>query len=205
MSKVQIISVNPAKKTLGALHPELLEKVARTCRIPAAPKPQSIFKTSVNTFFGINKGMTKAVSSRLLLTRVLLGVWFIISGITAGIDPFTINLSMLSTIFGGMLVLGILNRPASLAAAVLFAISAVGAATDISGTITLQNFISSDPFAILSCILCISIAICGPGLFSVDQLIRRSMLHLARTIRKRNATRKAERRLSYRAFQYSAN
>lgn len=205
MSKVQIISVNPAKKTLGALHPELWEKVARTCRIPAAPKPQSIFKTSVNTLFGINKGITPVVSARLLIIRILLGTWFIISGVSAGVDPYTINLSMLSIIFGGMMILGLFNRMASLVAAALFAVAAVGAAIDISGAVSAHTLVSADPYALLSCILCVSMAICGPGLFSIDQLIRRGLMHAAKRIRIRNRARRASRRMSYKAFEYSAS
>ncbi len=198
MANVNVISVNPAQKTLGALHPEMLDKVARGCRVSNASSESGI-KTAVNLFFGISKN-SLSVSGKMFAARLIASAWFIMTGIALGIDFSLFNTGAVSIILGSMIFLGLFSRVSSLTAATILVTSI--SMTDVL-SMDFASFISIHSIQILSAAVCLIVAVMGPGFYSIDQLIRRSIFKGIKKYNKNRAAHSAEMRLSYKAFQYA--
>lgn len=197
---INVISVNPAKKSLGALHPELLGRMMKSCRIPKKIVSASGFSPIVNFIFGINKSVTTGWSGKLFVIRLLVSAYLIFNGIGSAPDFSAFNIAGVQIILGGMLFLGLFARIASIASAGIFgwnAISFLASAPEAA--------VMPDTSLILSAVLCVIAAITGPGRFSIDQLIRRSLVRAAkkRAIVQRRRKRRitSEERMCYKAFQ----
>lgn len=197
MANVNVISVNPSQKTLGSLHPEMLDKVARGCRVSTASSDASI-KSAVNLFFGISKN-SLPVSGKMFAVRAIASAWFIISGIASGVDFALFNAGALNIILGGMIFLGLFTRVSALAAIGMLLTSFT--MNDVL-TMDFAAFVSANAITLISSGVCMMVAIMGPGFYSTDQIIRRSIFKGIKNYNKNRAVHSAEMRLSYKAFQY---
>ncbi len=193
MSKVQVISVNPGVKTIGEL--SRYNRLARLSRAiaPTTAKHHSLFKRTVNLLFGLNKGVDTRLSGKLMLLRLLCGSLMVssvaIPMISAEIFSFQMGIeSMVMLTLGVSLMLGFLSRLTSYAGVAWFgynlALSLIAGVPEVSyGALMLLMLV----FSVL-----------GPGLFSADQLLRKALFAMRRSMRQRK--RKDATVLDYRAF-----
>lgn len=188
---IRVISVNPANLTKGELHPEAWEasfkKVSEIVSGSKLPKSCEIS----NFIFGINRNTTRSKSAYLFLARLVASALIITSAVMifGSVVPASVGFSLIA--LGVVAFFGICLRPLSAIAAIA---SGYLAFTLVPGSINL----------ILAgiCLISSILAVLGPGRFSVDSLLRRTVFNRER--RRRNAARKAaEMRLSYKAFLYA--
>ncbi|MCM1377584.1 MAG: hypothetical protein NC097_04150 [Clostridium sp.] len=200
-SPATVISVNPVKIPLGLLKPKSALRL-KGQRIVAAEsaivaKRASTLQKRLNLFFGVDGKMSAMRSAQLLTIRLLFGLLLFVL-------PYLMENSIISTVavqsmsmnvwmvIGIMLLTGSLERMLMIASAGWFAY--------ILATGLIANGII-DSFSAVCVILSLALAMWGSGRFSVDTLIRHWLLWMMR--RRRN--RKAERRLSYKAYSINAN
>lgn len=208
MADVNVISVNPGKKTLGALNLEFVEKMARTCRPITMGIHSPRTKTICNFIFGINKYVSSSWSSKLWLLRSVIAVYFISVGILAimsGAEGIHFGISVANIVMGGMIFLGFLARISATAGFLLYASAAVTAALGYVWHLSSSEIPVFETETVMQALLMLVIAVAGPGRYSVDQLLRRFIFRKAkyralRRSRIRNA-RDISARLSYKAWQ----
>lgn len=192
MTKANVISVDPSKRTFGALHAELAPKVARQFSTTSARSSANEENTACHglaTFLFPTANCSFNLSMVLLALRLLLGALLLADGITTigtVAAPDAICIAEITT--GALVMLGLICRPATFITAVYFTMLLLSSA-EFSQT----NLV----IAVLSLIVCLG----GPGWFSIDGTIRRT-LDSERRSRLREKQR-AEQRLSYRAFESS--
>jgi|GEM_PF-3341405 hypothetical protein len=190
MNKPNVISINPGQKTLGQLHQEaerynpvvkqLVSTISSTVRL----------KACLNFFTGIDTKTMKGASARILLLRLFTSV-LLASFAYAVMNPAVLaisdavlvpaldsvqgNIALSTSIFvmAASILLGFMTRIVSVAAFPYF-IPMV-----LQGTL---------PISIASALLFVALGyiILGPGIFSVDQCIRKTIF--------RNYKRRAGRR-----------
>lgn len=190
MNKPNVISINPGQKTLGQLHQEaerynpvvkqLVSTISSTVRL----------KACLNFFTGIDTKTMKGASARILLLR-LFTAGLMASFAYAVMNPAVLaisdallvpaldsvqgNIALSTSIFvmAASILLGFMTRIVSVAAFPYF-IPMV-----LQGTL---------PISIASALLFVALGyiILGPGIFSVDQCIRKTIF--------RNYKRRAGRR-----------
>lgn len=190
MNKPNVISINPGQKTLGQLHQEaerynpvvkqLVSTISSTVRL----------KACLNFFTGIDTKTMKGASARILLLR-LFTAGLLASFAYAVMNPSVLAISdavlvpALNSVYGNIalstsifvmatsILLGFMTRIVSVAAFPYF-IPMV-----LQGTL---------PISIASALLFVALGyiILGPGIFSVDQCIRKTIF--------RNYKRRARRR-----------
>lgn len=200
MSQATVISVNPAKSTLGDLNPGATARILRS-RVLEQEAEIPSFKKAINGLFALGnvRGASRSVS--LMLVRSLVGAILILSGISSsfgGVLPFGSGLEtahfafstlgVLQIVAGSVLCLGLFTR---------IALAVVGV---VSGIMFVAGLFSGEflqPQAMLLAITAV-FALVGPGAHSVDSTIRASLYKAYRN----RVRRKAERRLSYEAFRY---
>lgn len=179
MSNVNVISVNPSKKTTGEINSEFWAKMARKCRVSESNHKLIRFKSVVNAISGINNSITPATSRKLMWVRITIAAILIYSAISAFSTEPAITVALYLSM-GAVTFLGFAQRP------VMIAMCAVSA---ISGMFT--------EFAIIFGIL----AYFGPGIYSVDQLLRRKVFRTYKKSMLKRARHQEELRMTYKAFQ----
>lgn len=189
MSDVKIISVHPAEKTLGSLHPEVMERMKRVARFKVLSyKSEQKLRRRVDFFFAIKGRMLNTVSCKLAVIRCLAAVLVAGSpfiGFTGVLSPLSIVIIAL----GVMLAAGFLTRFVSLGIAGIMAYDFI------------VNFVPSDPdiTIIFGMIPFIGLALLGAGKLSLDALMRH---RIYRCLTRRRERRLAAVRMSYNAYGY---
>jgi hypothetical protein len=207
MNKPNVISINPGQKTLGQLHQEaerynpvvkqLVSTISSTVRL----------KACLNFFTGIDTKTMKGASARILLLR-LFTAGLLASFAYAVINPAVLaisdavlvpaldsvqgNIALSTSIFvmATSILLGFMTRIVSVAAFPYF-IPMV-----LKGTL---------PISIASALLFVALGyiILGPGIFSVDQCIRKAIFRHYKRRAKRAAIRPSTpRRLRNKDLDY---
>lgn len=190
MSSVNVISINPAKSAKSALHPEVFERIAREYNISRDTTKMNISaKRTINFIYGINKKIGKTMSINLLVARLLFAAAFIGGSIWMGLSTTAFTASWMMLILGTSLLFGFLSRGTSLVSALYFIVVATN---------------NPEWLTITSAAVAIMFFISGPGLFSIDQLLRRSSFRYAKRRARAKAIKLAENRLSYRAMRYQS-
>ena len=190
MNKPNVISINPGQKTLGQLHQEaerynpvvkqLVSTISSTVRL----------KACLNFFTGIDTKTMKGASARILLLR-LFTAGLLASFAYAVINPSVLAISdavlvpALNSVYG--------NVALSASIFVMAASILLGFMTRIVSVAAFPYFIpmvlqGTLPISIASALLFVALGyiILGPGIFSVDQCIRKTIF--------RNYKRRARRR-----------
>ena len=170
MNRAKVISVNPAHKTLGSMLEAGLSPGTLGRRILAS--------TSVTP----RNNTGKSFSRKLLAIRFVIGSILIAVALCTATGYMSLP-AIMATVAGASAIIGFLTRPVTAAAAVIAGRQAVLAA--IGGTI--------DDTAIFSALLYATIAITGPGLFSIDALICKKTARKTRRTPRRDA-------MSYKAY-----
>ncbi len=190
MNKPNVISINPGQKTLGQLHQEaerynpvvkqLVSTISSTVRL----------KACLNFFTGIDTKTMKGASARILLLRLFT------AGLLASFGYAVINPSVLA-ISDAVLVPALDSVQGNIALSTsIFVMAAsilLGFMTRIVSVAAFPYFIpmvlqGTLPISIASALLFVALGyvILGPGIFSVDQCIRKTIF--------RNYKRRARRR-----------
>ena len=196
MTRMNVISIDPAQATKGAM----LSDISQSFRIKGSvladiERPREK-RESLNIISGINNRISTIMSSRLFLLRLFMGILLLALGIypylpydvmtISGVSPVPQYVNICEIVLGGTLLLGLFSRITSTAGFVFFTYLTVNSAME--GTINLEPVIP----AIISIIFMVT----GPGIYSTDQLIRRTLI---KKINNRRNRRNAER-FSYRAY-----
>lgn len=190
MNKPNVISINPGQKTLGQLHQEaerynpvvkqLVSTISSTVRL----------KACLNFFTGIDTKTMKGASARILLLRLFT------SGLLASFAYAVLNPAVLA-ISDAVLVPALDSVQGNIALSTsIFVMAAsilLGFMTRIVSVAAFPYFIpmvlqGTLPISIDSALLFVALGyiILGPGIFSVDQCIRKTIF--------RNYKRRARRR-----------
>lgn len=190
MNKPNVISINPGQKTLGQLHQEaerynpvvkqLVSTISSTVRL----------KACLNFFTGIDTKTMKGASARILLLRLFT------AGLMASFAYAVMNPSVLA-ISDAVLVPALDSVQGNIALSTsIFVMAAsilLGFMTRIVSVAAFPYFIpmvlqGTLPISIASALLFVALGyiILGPGIFSVDQCIRKTIF--------RNYKRRARRR-----------
>lgn len=190
MNKPNVISINPGQKTLGQLHQEaerynpvvkqLVSTISSTVRL----------KACLNFFTGIDTKTMKGASARILLLRLFT------SGLLASFAYAVMNPAVLA-ISDAVLVPALDSVQGNIALSTsIFVMAAsilLGFMTRIVSVAAFPYFIpmvlqGTLPISIASALLFVALGyiILGPGIFSVDQCIRKTIF--------RNYKRRARRR-----------
>ncbi|MDE7412762.1 MAG: hypothetical protein K2N05_03090 [Muribaculaceae bacterium] len=194
MSSINVISIDPAQSAKSALHPEVFERIARECRFSRDVKHYNVSaQKSINLAFGINKKVSKTKSRNLLLLRSVAGISLVASAFAQGLDFTSFSASWAMVIMGISMVFGLFSRVISIMSATFFTYVLAISGLEIS----LAN-ISAAAAVLFS----VTLFITGPGKFSFDNILRRSMIRYAKVSSRRKAEKLANLRLSYKAMQY---
>lgn len=200
MNKPNVISINPGQKTLGQLHQEaerynpvvkqLVSTISSTLRL----------KACLNFFTGIDTKTMKGASARILLLRLFT------SGLLASFAYAVLNPSVLA-ISDAVLVPALDSVQGNIALSTsIFVMAAsilLGFMTRIVSVAAFPYFIpmvlqGTLPISIASALLFVALGyiILGPGIFSVDQCIRKTIFrNYKRRARRRAMQARASRRL----------
>lgn len=194
MNLSDIISVDPAKKTLGALHPDTACRILRRSRIYNNIAKPAKKKTLDFLFASLAPGVDK-FGGYMLLFRSLFAAMLIVSGSFIIVGEIEAQESLIpdfdfavaEIISGTLIALGLLTRFASFATTMMF--GALSIVSILSGIFNLQ--------AMMSLFGSLVFLIFGAGKFSCDFLLRKAIINKASAKR-----RKIENeRLSYKAFR----
>lgn len=190
MTDVKVISVNPGRKTLGALNSDIIERMARSCNPTNYSVSTPRLKSVCNFVFGIDKNVSGSWSSKLFFARLIVSAFLLSIAIPQLLTPmfgYDLILPVATVAVAGMILLGFFARMASFAGFVYAAYMSY--LTGFDAVYTLQT------------ILFIFMAMTGPGRYSIDQLLRRAIFKSSKRRRARRLRRAAEDRLSYKALR----
>lgn len=207
MNKPNVISINPGQKTLGQLHQEaerynpvvkqLVSTISSTVRL----------KACLNFFTGIDTKTMKGASARILLLRLFT------AGLLASFAYAVMNPSVLA-ISDAVLVPALDSVQGNIALSTsIFVMAAsilLGFMTRIVSVAAFPYFIpmvlqGTLPISIASALLFVALGyiILGPGIFSVDQCIRKTIFRSYKRHAKRAAIRySTPRRLRNKDLDY---
>lgn len=196
MTRMNVISIDPAQATKGAMLADISQSFRIKGSVLADIERPREKRDSLNIISGINNRISTIMSSRLFLLRLFMGILLLALGIysylpyeiitIAGVSPVPEYVDICEIVLGGMLLLGLFTRISSTAGFLFFTYLTVSSV--LEGTVNLGLVIP----AIISIIFMVT----GPGIYSTDQLIRRTLI---KKINNRRNRRKAER-FSYRAY-----
>lgn len=194
MSSINVISINPAQSAKSALHPEVFERIAREYRVDREmTKINLSAKRSINFAFGISKRISRSMSVKLLAARAIAGVTMISFAVYQGLSIASFSMAWMMLILGSSLLCGLFTRFTSLISLAFFGY--VGIMTAVTNA-------TPDFAAIIPALISIIFMVAGPGIYSMDQIMRRGMFRYAKQHARSKAIKLAENRLSYRAMRY---
>lgn len=195
MNNAKIISVNPGIKTLGELNiNEInLSRLSRTISNPG--QRSSHVKDILNFVFGLNSKVNTQFSNKMLSIRILGGLLMTGLGMSAylgsSLTAMPQMLALTTGIFGISLLSGCLTRVVSLLTAAVgafFIYQSIGAGV-------------LDMSALLVAITAVFSVILGPGHYSVDMFLRRSLHRIYRHANRYDPERNASKlNFEYNAF-----
>lgn len=195
MNNAKIISVDPGIKTLGELNiNEInLSRISRTISNPGAGKTS--FKNALNFIFGINSRNSQALSSKVLAFRILAGTLFLALGAMTLTGTYATGvpelLGLTCCAFGVSLIAGFFMRVIS-ACAAIFALYC-SYISFMAGTV--------DSVSLMTAITAFTGCLFGPGLYSSDSFIRRSIFGIYRNMHRYDPERNADNlQFNYNAF-----
>ena len=199
MNSLNVISINPGESTQAVLHPELLNSGLRD-RIHNGEgrnlfRTPSVFRDRVDFLTGISISTSAKNSSRMLIVRLAAGA--ILGALGAYLLHGSIDIVMGITciVMGISIATGFLTRIISFAAISMLTF------------MFWNSLVSPDPTQVIwlaPAIPGLFFSIFGPGIYSVDSIIRKTMLRLNKSYRQKRAEKEAADRLSYKAFRYQS-
>lgn len=183
MKQPTVISINPGTKTVGAIKEEARKYDELSSRIRSTIAGAPCIKDTLNTFTGINRKKSRAVSGRLAFLRIIAGGFALTAAIL--LQSAVPTWAFICTLaLGVSLILGFMTRLTTLATTIILGyLSYLGEVELVPGV----------ALAFSSLIICIV----GPGIFSLDQIIRRSLF---KANRNRSDNRHKKYSTTYQAY-----
>ena len=190
----EILSVDPAEITLGALHPEFTARLARKVNVET---PTVSKMTWLNMVFACSTPGVVRNSRNMLLLRLCFAALLIVSGafilsseIVSPLADYSPALfAALEIAAGSMLALGLFTRFAMFAAVAGFGFMSFMSIS--AGVFDMQS--------LLSCLASLTFFLLGAGRYSSDFILRKAII---RSAARRRRQRKADR-LSSKAYRLS--
>lgn len=182
MNRAKVISVNPAQKTLGSMLEAGLAPGTLGRRILATTSATPRALPVAQFLLGVGPKTGKSSSKKMLVIRLVVGSILIAVALFASTGGMTFP-AIVALAAGASTIIGFMTRPVNTAAAVIAARQAILAA--VGGAL--------DETAILSALLYATVAIAGPGLFSLDALMSKRPARKERPATRREA-------MSYKAY-----
>lgn len=197
MNISEIISIDPAQKTLGSLHSEITGKILRNSGI-SRNKAITHSHYILNLIFASSSPGGWRYGICIMLLRFCYAAIMIVSGsfilsgeINAPTSLIPSDVYAISQIvIGAMLALGFLSRFAMLTGFTGYAY--IAACKIMAGIFSISS--------LLLCMGCLIFFILGTGRLSIDFLIRMGIMHRS----ERRREKLVSRRLSYRAYRYAS-
>ena len=197
MNFTDVISVDPGQMTLGSLQPAQTGRVLENSDLSASSRNANS-QNFWNVVFASATPRSNRYGLCILLLRFLFSAVMIVAGTFILMGKINASFTLLPTetyavtliVFGGMLALGLLSRIAMAGGVVLFGFS-------MTNTIMAGVFNVS---AIMLCLACLVFLMLGTGRFSLDGLIRSSIIRHSINRRKKIAAN----RMSYKAYRYAS-
>lgn len=194
MNVSNIISVDPAKKTLGEQHPEFTAEFLRNTVVCKQAETQNSHKL-LNVLFGSSSPSANRFAGYMLMFRAMFSSLLIVSGafilsgeILAPASPLAPEALAIGEIsVGALLCAGLLTRYAALASTALFLVMTIQSI--IAGVFNVQ--------AMMLLYASIGFLVMGAGKYSCDSAISKAFRNYM--IRRRE--RRRQERLSYKAFR----
>jgi len=198
MRNVNVISIDPARESRAALHPEAYKEFAKKYyeglrSKPADKETKPHARNFINSVFGINDRMSKGGSSKLLLLRIVIGAVIIAYAGYSAESSMSSPLLWVELILGASLITGFFSRIISVIAFIYLGIT-LGSDYAAQGVIDLP--------LLLPLLTAVVFMVTGPGIFSFDQLFRKSLFKITKRREHNRAIKLANNRLSYKAYQY---
>lgn len=191
MNGINVISINPSESTAASMHPEVFEKIVRECKVNSYRESHPhLYRRIINVLSGIDGRVTSGCSGRLAWIRIIAGAGLIILGcnpLQCGLSSFS---SIASIILGSSLIIGSFTRITSFAAAIYFISMTI--ADLFGGTLNAS--------LMLPALIASIFTIMGPGIYSCDRFIRRSLIKYSQKLATNKKHKTADNRLSYKAF-----
>lgn len=183
MNQPNVISINPGVKTRGAIREEGLRYGKFPARVVSGLSSAPRLKDTLNFLSGINTKAVSGVSPKLALLRIACGVGLIIAVCIK--KPFALTpVSVGAIILSVSLICGLFTRIITFCALPMIGLAISHGMIDI-------------PTASCIAFAGIFFMILGPGIYSLDQLLRRAIF---RKHRKRMRHRCSPSHFSYKAY-----
>lgn len=175
MNTPTIISINPIVKTIGQIHQESIGSGRAIPRIVSNLSVTPRLKDTLNLLTGISTPAMSGASGRILLLRFISAAIITVPALlfaTGGELLLCIPLAVL----GISLLLGLMTRLISLTAMIYFILAGV------------QGMLALEPCCIFG-FSALIFMIMGPGIYSIDQCIRKAIWRSYKRRAKRAALR----------------
>jgi uncharacterized membrane protein YphA (DoxX/SURF4 family) len=191
MNTAKTISVNPGVKTVGAIFEEALRYQNECHGVTNNTVAYTMYDNLLTFLLGIPRGCKRALSMRLLIVRLLVCSILFAAYFTGFVANFAVSTQIATIIVAISILTGTMMRVTSLFATVVFLGTAL--------TTAVYGCFMSDAFIAGVLALCtFFVAVVGPGLFSVDQIIRFLVnQQIRRNLRKAEIRRRTQ---TYRAY-----
>lgn len=194
-----VISVNPGRKTLGALNLQSATRFLRTTITLPSNRRKSANRKTLDVLFAVASPSFRQRSGCIIVLRfffaVLLGLCaFMPMYFDSSLEFYHMGVSHIAVIamIAGVasLVLGLFIRPVMIAVALILAAESA-----------LQFSVGDFDETVLFCVFgCVLFAVTGSGKYSVDYLVRRLLLRSPFSEKRKRKLEK--KRLSYEAYRY---
>lgn len=194
-SRIEIISVDPGRKALGAIYSDVGRSILKTTTKVVCPERtvKKSSKSDLNLLLPTRAPGVFRYASFMFLFRMVFGCLLILSGcliITGNLpapeSPLTsMQYAHLEIIAGISIISGFATRFSAAALSLLF--TAVAIESIPTGLFDMQS--------VMSLLCSMTLCIAGSGRYSVDQIIKKSLIN--RALNRRKQLR--EDRLSYKA------
>ncbi len=197
MNLYNVLSVDPSRLTLGALHPEAAKRILRS-NVISRSREKCGKLSLLNMFFACLAPGIGRFGGYMLLFRVLFASLLAVAGaliltgdyevshIIFPVKEFAVFLLTVSA----MIAIGFLTRIASATSTAVFAIISIGTAA--TGAFDMQAWLS-----LFGCMLFLYL---GAGRYSVDFIIRKTLITSAIIKKQKNK----KQRLSYKAYHVAS-
>ncbi len=176
MNTPTIISINPIVKTIGQIHQESISRESAIPRIVSNLSVTPRLKDTLNLLTGINTPAMSGASGRILLLRFISAAAIITVSALLFATGGEMLLSIPLAVLGISLLLGLMTRIISLTAMIYFILAGV------------QGMLPLEPCCIFG-FSALIFMIMGPGIYSIDQCIRKAIWRSYKRRAKRAALR----------------
>jgi uncharacterized membrane protein YphA (DoxX/SURF4 family) len=191
MNTAKTISVNPGAKTIGAIFEEASRYQNERRNDTENTVAYTMYDNLLTFLLGIPRGCKRKLSLRLLTVRLMVCAILFTAYFTGFVANFALSTQIATLVVAISILSGCMMRLISLLSTVVFLGTAL--------TTAIHGCFMSDAFIAGVMALCtFFVAIVGPGLYSIDQIIRWGTIkQIRRNLQKKEIRRRTQ---TYRAY-----